>query len=167
MRTTSPDRTAPEARAFTYNGLAKVQIRHDASDNYRQPHLLGHCTSMSVTCGFSSFLNNLSIFSPTSCRALIIVNVPRPVSAALRINQLFGAEPIPTVNKRAPFKFVVNQLEQPLFIADCTVGNENDLTQVTFTAAVYAGRTTAPSASLYHRLIPVAYKCSLASSTLL
>ena len=30
----------------------------------------------------------------------MVVNVPRPTSADLRMNQLFGADPMPTVNKR-------------------------------------------------------------------
>ena len=64
---------------------------------------------MFVTIGFSIFLNSRPIFSSTSCSALMVTNVPRPASAALRMNQLFGAEPMPTVNKRdAPRRSPMN-----------------------------------------------------------
>ena len=48
-----------------------------------------------------SLLTRASMAGPASSRLPMWVKVPRPNSAARRMNQLLGAEPIPTVNSRA------------------------------------------------------------------
>ena len=118
------------AFAFHGDGLAPIQVGHDSPGRLSMTLPPGQATSIFVTCGCSSFRKSVSIFSRTSCSALMMTKVPRPSSADLRINQLFGAEPMPTVKQPCRSESLLDQAVELGLVADTAVGDKDDLPQV-------------------------------------